>query len=395
MNLLADDADVVRGLESSFRGLRGKKHLLSTIPKTRRLARAVLDDMASVAYDVAQSRDATFDLTVHHVSGAGQDMSEFLGVPSVLMCPQPYWVPTDAFPDPSFPWRWPSRWNKATYFASKTVWWAFSGSTMAWRRESLGLGRRPGGRYRQLDGSPTPVLHPFSEHLLPASTGYPPWVHTTGFWFLPALDGWSAPASLAAYLADGPVPVGLGFGSTVRSDPQRLGRIVRDAVRMAGVRAVVVGGSSGLTAEDVGDDVAFVNSVPFDWLFARVAAIVHHGGLGTTGTAMASGRPQVVCPVLPDQWFSARRMHALGVAPAPIPQRGLTAERLAQAIRTAMDDHRLATRAEEVGRLVRAEDGATKAVRVLESIVQERSATDSTLNWKTVTSSGSFADDSE
>lgn len=366
-NVLADDVEVVKGLETAFRGRGGARRLLTTIPKTRRLVRLVHQDLATMAHDLRRSGDDDIDLVVHHVASAGHDVAEFLGAPSVLMCPQPYWVRTSAFPDPSFPWRWPARWNRATYGASQAVWWAFSGSSAAWRRQSLGLGQRPGGRYRQPGGAPTPVLHPFSPRLLPTGTDYPSWVHTTGFWTLPAPDGWTPDPALASFLADGPPPVYLGFASTVNSDPMRLGRIVRDAVRLAGVRAVVVGGWSGLTADTVGGDVIFANNVPFDWLFERVSAVVHHGGLGTTGTAMASGRPQVVCPLLPDQWFSARRMQQLGVAPAPVPQRRLTSESLAAAIEAATSDPQLTRRAERLAQHVRGEDGVAAAIDVIES----------------------------
>lgn len=369
-NELAGDSDVVQGLETMFRGVRGKRQLLETIPKTRRLIKAVLDDIALMAHDIKDSNEQSFDIVVHHVSHAGHDVADFLGVPSVLMCPQPYWVPTSGFQDPSFPCRLPRSLNRTSYVASRTVWWAFSGSTSRWRKKSLGLGRRRGGRFRQLDGSPTTVLQPFSERLLPPATRYPPWVHTTGFWSLSASNGWLPAKALTAFLAAGPPPIYLGFASTVTSVPQRLGRMVREAVQMAQVRAVVAGGWSGISAKDLGPEVILVDEVPFDWLFRRVAVVVHHGGFGTTGTALASGRPQVVCPLMPDQWFAARRMHALGVAPAPIPHRDLAAATLARAIREALNDQEMTTRAEEMARQIRLEDGVAAAVEILESIVR-------------------------
>lgn len=367
-NVLATDLEVVKGLEAGFRGLQGRRRLLTTVPKTRRLVRAVLDDLSSMAHDIVQNRRERFDIAVHHVSGGGHDVAEFLGVPSVLMCPQPYWVPTSAFPDPSFRWRPPARFNRATYFASRGIWWLFSGSSTRWRQEHLGLRPRPGARFRQVDGTPTTVLHPFSPWLLPPATSYPPWVHTTGFWTQPGSGRGASPEQLAAFLADGRPPVYVGFASTVTSDPQRLARLVRDAVRLARVRAVVVGGWSGMAAEDLGNEIAFIDNVPFDWLFPQMAAIVHHGGLGTTGVALAAGRPQVVCPSLPDQRFNARRLHELGVALPPVPLRELTAEQLALAIRRAVNDRRMAAQAELLGRETRGEDGAAEAVRILESV---------------------------
>lgn len=369
-NLLATDPDVVKGLETGFHGLQGRRRLATTIPKTRRLVREVMDDLAEMAHELAAEGGQSFDVAVHHVSGAGHDVAEFLGVPSALMCPQPYWVRTSSFPDPSFPYRVPRQLNEATYFASKAIWWLFSGSTTRWRRESLGLSRRRQGRFRQADGSPRPVLHPFSPSLLPPATSYPSWVQTTGFWFLPSQTAWRPEPALSDFLDNGQPPVYLGFASTVSSDPRRLAQLVREAVRQAGVRAVVVGGWSGIEADHLGGEIAFVKNAPFDWLFERVAAVVHHGGLGTTGVAMASGRPQVVCPLLPDQRFSARRMNALGVAPAPVHQREMSAEKLAAAIRQAVADDEMARRAMRLAERVRAENGVAAAEQVLLSLAK-------------------------
>ncbi|MBF8191795.1 hypothetical protein ITP53_40130 [Nonomuraea sp. K274] len=95
---------------------------------------------------------------------------------------------------------------------------------------------------------------------------------------------------------------------------------------------------------------------------------MHHGGGGTTGAALAAGRPQVVCPFVADQPFWAGRMHAAGVAPTPQPQRRLTPEGLAAAIKVAVTDRALAERAEVLRHRIRAEDGATAAVKILETL---------------------------
>jgi hypothetical protein len=71
-----------------------------------------------------------------------------------------------------------------------------------------------------------------------------------------------------------------------------------------------------------------------------LAAVVHHGGTGTTGAAVASGRPQVVCPFVADQPFWARRMHLLGVAPLPIPPAQANRREPGGAIRSAVATQR-------------------------------------------------------
>ncbi len=213
------------------------------------------------------------------------------------------------------------------------------------------------------------MLQAFTRHLLPPDPGYPPWVHTTGAWFLPAPPGWSPPPELSAFLRAGEPPVYVGFGSMVGTDPRGVGAAVVEATRRVGVRAVMVSGWGGVRVDDLPDHVLAVDGAPHDWLFPRTAAIVHHGGSGTTAAALAAGRPQVVCPFVGDQQFWAARAHAVGVAPAPQPQHRLTASGLADAVRSAVHDPGTAARAERLGRLVRDEGGVSAAVRTLESVV--------------------------
>lgn len=125
---------------------------------------------------------------------------------------------------------------------------------------------------------------------------------------------------------------------------------------------MVATGWGGLTV-DISDDLLVVDQVPHDWLFGRVAAVVHHGGGGTTAAALAAGTPQVVCPFVADQPHWACRMQAIGVAPEPLPHKGLTADTLASAITKAVE---MRNRAREVGAEIRAEDGVRAAVAALE-----------------------------
>jgi sterol 3beta-glucosyltransferase len=114
------------------------------------------------------------------------------------------------------------------------------------------------------------------------------------------------------------------------------------------------------------DHVFKIDAAPFDWLFPRVAAVVHHGGAGTTAAALQAGVPAIVIPFTSDQPFWGRRVYQLGVGPRPIPRKKLTAEKLAQAIRTATSDQAMRHRATELGERIRAEDGVTRAVEVIE-----------------------------
>jgi sterol 3beta-glucosyltransferase len=106
-----------------------------------------------------------------------------------------------------------------------------------------------------------------------------------------------------------------------------------------------------------------LDAVPHDWLFPQVAAVIHHGGAGTTGAGLRAGKPTVICPFVGDQSFWGWRVAALGVGPDPIPRRRLTAQRLAEAMHIAVNDERIRQRAAILGTAIRAEDGIGQAVK--------------------------------
>jgi UDP:flavonoid glycosyltransferase YjiC (YdhE family) len=116
------------------------------------------------------------------------------------------------------------------------------------------------------------------------------------------------------------------------------------------------------------DDIFIAPAIPHDRLFPRVRAIVHHGGAGTTGAALGAGVPSIVIPFSVDQPFWASRVVALGVGPAPIPRRRLSADRLARALIQALGDEQMGNRARTLGDLIRSERGVDAAVAVFNEL---------------------------
>ena len=119
---------------------------------------------------------------------------------------------------------------------------------------------------------------------------------------------------------------------------------------------------------DLPASVFMVDSIPHAWLFPRVAAVVHHGGAGTTAAGLRAGVPSIVIPFLGDQHFWGRRVHDLGVGPAPIPRSKLTVDRLARAIEEAVTNTAMRQRAAELGSKIQAEDGIANAVEIIQRI---------------------------
>jgi UDP:flavonoid glycosyltransferase YjiC (YdhE family) len=169
------------------------------------------------------------------------------------------------------------------------------------------------------------------------------------------------------------VALGLGLkhaGHAVRVVTQRdCESLVReyglDYGAVAGdVRAMM--GSEVGQQSDLPDTVMMVESIPHSWLFPQMAAIVHHGGAGTTAASLRAGVPSLLIPFGMDQQFWARKVVELGVGPAPLPRGRLTASGLAQAILSAMDDQDMRSRAAKLGERICAEDGVSQAVEAFQ-----------------------------
>jgi sterol 3beta-glucosyltransferase len=319
----------------------------------------------------AQAAAEGVDAIVHHPKTlAAPSLAEAHGVAAVMVLPVPAMTPTRAFALPLLGDRDLGPWlNRASYAPLALQTSAFRGVLDAWRAE-LGL---PRSRLRppHLDarGAPVPTLYPVSPRLVARPTDWPATTVLTGAWFLDDREA-APPADLAPFLAAGPAPITIGFGSMVGRDPAARSRLVFEAVDRAGVRAVLVTGWGGLEAAavpaHVRERVLAVPSAPFAWLFPRSAAVVHHGGAGTTAEGLRAGVPSLVCPFFGDQPYWGGRVARLGVGPRPIPQRRLTVERLAAALRELVEDGAMRARAAALGSEIAREDGVGEAVRRLE-----------------------------
>ena len=155
-------------------------------------------------------------------------------------------------------------------------------------------------------------------------------------------------------------------------DPGEMMDLVVDALERSRQRGVLLTGAA-LDGHRLTNDVLPIDSAPHDWLFPRVAAVVHHGGAGTTGEGLRAGRPTVIVPFIADQHFWGQQVYERGVGPRPLSRRHLSAETLARAIEAAVTDTGIVARARAMGERVRAEDGIGAAVEAVHTAFTSRS----------------------
>lgn len=238
-----------------------------------------------------------------------------------------------------------------------------------WREQTLGLAPITWRAELRAARALTHVLT-YSTRVLPRPADWPETVHVAGYAFdasaeAPSPDGELA-ALIGAAVEGGATPrVAIGFSSQFARNGPALARAVEGAVRLTGVRAVVTTGLGALKAVAPHDRLAVVQWAPHEWLFARVDAVVHHGGSGSVGMALRHGLPSVAVPFGYDQRLWGTRLHALGAGAAPLDPTTLSSDGLAHAIDTLVSQPRLRDRARVLQREIAEEDGVRSAVRVI------------------------------
>jgi len=354
--------DVMRASMRESAGARGAVSL------ARRMSSAMRVSLGE-QWEIAQRFEPTV-VVAHPKTLGGPHIAERLGVPAVASLPLPFLTPTAVFPIPVVSRSLGGRLNRATYAFNRSTGLAYGGMVNRFRTDTLGLRRttRFSDYLHTPDGERMPVLYSFSGHVVPRPVDYPHSAHITGYWWRPPQHDWTPPTELADFVDQGGPVVYIGFGSMgFAREAERRGEIIREAVRRAGVRAVVSEGW-GAVRMPAGDDVHVADEVPHDWLFPRVTAVVHHGGAGTTAAGLRAGRPTLVCPVLGDQPFWGDRVRDLGSGPRPLRLRRLSADALAAALDDLVANESYKATATRIGDALSSEDGAGEAVRVLERI---------------------------
>jgi UDP:flavonoid glycosyltransferase YjiC (YdhE family) len=286
------------------------------------------------------------------------------GVPYVFfsMCPQIF--PSAHHPSPMVPAQRLPRWlNRLSWRLNRWGWQRLLAETMNHERRARGLGPLNDvwdeltGRYPMVASDPA---------IAPAPLDHPVPIAQLGALFIE--DPTPLSLETSAFLDAGPPPVYLGFGSMSDPNPRATTERILESVRRAGVRALVSRGWAQLEPTAAPPpDVLFIGPEPHAKLFPRCAAVVHHGGAGTTHAAARAGVPQVVMPQLLDQHYWAERLRVAGVTPGSVGRYRRNPQPLARALRACVDRSDIRERALALADRI-STDGLGRTCELLERI---------------------------
>jgi sterol 3beta-glucosyltransferase len=357
--------DIAQSKEMSERLEKGS--FLSVMSQMKKEAERGAVDLAQTGLEACQDVDAV----LAGLGGlyVGLDLAEKFDLKLIQAYYIPF-LPTKSYPSFLFP-KLPS-WsgglsNKLSHHIVRQIMWQSFKSADKKVRKILSLPSAPFfGPYKAKKLSEFPVLYGFSPLIIEPSIDRPD-THITGYWFLDPDINWKPPTELVNFIENGPPPIYVGFGSMSNKNPRHSADLVLKALKLSNQRAVMLRGWNGLQVTDVPESVYMVDSVPFSWLFPRMAAVVHHGGAGTTALGLRAGVPSIIIPFFADQPFWGYKVQKLGVGPQPIPRRKLTAERLANTIVQTLNNKEIIENALKVGLTVQKEKGIDNAIETLRS----------------------------
>ena len=311
------------------------------------------------------------DIIIHSflLTSAGHEIAREKGIPDFSAQLFPVFSTTSEFPGIVFPdLPLGNLYRRLTHEFITQTFWQGSRVLYRWiRRSNPHLPPLTGWPFNARSGHRTPILYAFSPYVVPPPADWGKDVHVTGYWFTDDPD-WRPPEDLLRFLDSGPTPIAIAFGSTSTRTPDKMANLTREALALSGHRAVIVGPENHFN--DPPDTVFQIDAAPYSWLFARVSAVVHHGGAGTTGAGLLAGVPNIVTPFTSDQPFWGHRVHALGAGPKPLPAKKLTAQTLSKSIITALSDQEMRAQAKAIGARIRTEDGVSRAMDIVQEYVE-------------------------
>jgi UDP:flavonoid glycosyltransferase YjiC (YdhE family) len=304
-----------------------------------------------------------FDCLVNTgVNTAASSVAEKHRVPYLFAAFVPGMVPSSAHPPPILPWpAMPRVLNRVAWEGLEILYRTAIGNRIDLERQAIGLPKA--GRFSdlfmgseiliatdpELSGRPQRPKVPFTQ---------------TGFWAYRSDD--SLPEDLERFIAAGPPPWYLGFGSVPDHSPAETTRLFVDVMQTFGARAIVSRGWANLARQPLPEGFFATSDVPHEQLFPRMAGVIHHGGSGTTHTSARAGVPQILVPHGADQFFWGRQIEKLGVGPEAIHKSRFSRERLIAAIRWTEENRDGRARAKALGERLRAVDGVGNAIEHLE-----------------------------
>ncbi len=325
-------------------------------------------DILPQAYDdcLAATEGADALVLSFLAAGIGGLIAKTKNIKTILAFLQPL-TPTGAFASLAIPNLYlGGMLNYWSHTLVRDIFWnVFWESLNTWSQDRLGVKAPRKSLYKWLEKHSL-VLYGYSRMLVPRPMDWPNHIHVTGYWGLNAGSDYQPSAELNDFLAAGDKPIYIGFGSMNSPNVEQVSQWIATALKQSGQRAILLKGWGGISESISNDQAMMLDKVPHDWLFPHMAAVIHHGGAGTTHAGLWSGVPSVALPFFGDQDFWGQRLFGMGCGPRPVKQSQLDANKLTHLIQALIKQPNYSKRSQELSQRMRSEGGVKEAVSLIE-----------------------------
>jgi len=286
-------------------------------------------------------------------------LAESMGIAYRFIAFAPQMLPSGHYPFPAFKHqRLPKWYNRMTWRIARILDHFNITRLINNHRKQLGL-KLIQDAWRHVLGRHVIVASDSAIAKVPADINEPAYTQT-GYMHLNLPD--QQLPQLDAFLEAGPPPVYAGFGSMPMRDQIRNTAVIVAAARLSGQRAVIGKFWDAPSEFANSDDIFFIKKYPHLKLFPKMAAVIHHGGAGTTATTAISGVPQIIVPHLLDQYYWGNQIYQSQLGPRPVWRSKLTSKKLAGAIRQCLSSEHYRQQARQVSDKIKQQDSLDLAV---------------------------------
>ncbi|RCV10464.1 hypothetical protein SETIT_2G114500v2 [Setaria italica] len=337
----------------------------SEIPIQRKQIRDIIFSLLPACKDPDIDTGVSFsaDAIIANPAAYGHvHVAEALNIPIHIIFTMP-WTPTCEFPHPFSRVKQSAGYRLSYQIVDSFVWLGIRDMINDLRKRKLKL--RPVTYLSGTHAYSNDIPHAYiwSPYLVPKPKDWGPKIDVVGFCFLDLASNYEPPEPLLRWLESGDKPIYIGFGSLPIPEPDKLTKIIVEALEITGQRGIINKGWGGLgNLEESKEFVYVLDNVPHDWLFLQCKAVVHHGGAGTTAAGLKAACPTTIIPFFGDQFFWGSMVHARGLGAPPVPVEQLQLHSLVDAIKF-MIDPKVKERAVELAKAIESEDGVDGAVK--------------------------------
>ena len=351
--------------QTSFDETFSKNHIIN-MPNLLAQGLKIIDAGALNTWEMVQNSDA---IIVNINTCFGIDMAEALDIPVIMSGLQPIHstkeFPLYLYSGPDFG----TLFNRLSY-AAASVQQAYFDLPRFKIRNKLGLNPiHNGGFAKDAHGNDLTTLYAYSELISPKPKDWPDKSFVTGFWRVPDIDNWKPSKEFLDFLNAGEKPIYIGFGSMPFGAKQNT-NILKKAAKKWGGRIVISTGWGGLEKKDLPPNIFAIDNAPHDKLFNFMAAVVHHGGAGTTAAGLYAGCPTLILPQAVDQPFWGQCVHDLGCGPEPIALRKITANTLANLLEQLYNNEDYRKNAKNLSARLKQERGVEMAIEIINQAIK-------------------------